>query len=98
MFVSEIMKVALRFEKLIQERKAQESTKTQTDGDILNDIICSYNSFKANTALKRWQISPDQHSAILGVIVGMSHESRQLVRAHLDFNKWEESGYLAKQF
>ena len=86
------MKLSARFEKLIAERRVQEVDKTQADSDILSELIAKYNQFKANSALKRWQITPDQHSAILGMIVGMTYEARELVRAHLDFNKYKESG------
>ena len=91
---AQVMKLSMRFEKLIAERKCQEAGKGQTDADILAELVQKYNGFKANAALKRWQISPDQHSAILGVICGMTFEARQLVRVRLDFNKWEESGFL----
>jgi hypothetical protein len=87
------MKLSQRFELLIAERRLQEASRNQTDGAILQDLVSKYNQFKANSALKKWQISPDQYAAILGVIEGMTFESRQLVRAHLDFNKYEESGY-----
>ena len=43
--------------------------------------------------MKRWQLTPDQQSAISGVINGMSAEARQLVRQHLEFKKYDESGY-----
>jgi hypothetical protein len=36
----------------------------------------------------------DFMAGIINVIVGMSDESRQIVRGHLDFNKWEHSGVL----
>ena len=91
---TKVMKLSQRFELLIAERRVQEAARHQTDGEILQDLVSKYNQFKANSALKKWQISPDQLAAILGVIEGMTFESRQLVRAHLDFNKYEESGYL----
>ena len=92
------MKLSQRFELLIAERRLQEASRNQTDGEILQDLVSKYNQFKANSALKKWQISPDQLAAILGVIEGMTFESRQLVRAHLDFNKYEESGYLIAKY
>ena len=88
------MKCSLRFEKLMAERKCSEDAKSMTDEELLAELVAKYNSYKANAALTRWQVSPDQHSAMLAVICGMTSESRQLVRTHLDFNKWEESGLL----
>lgn len=91
---TEIMKCALRFEKLILERRRTESCKDQNDQELLQDIVSRYNGYKATAALKRWQIGPDMMSAILAVICGMCAEARQLVRLHLDFNKFDESGCL----
>ena len=90
-----VLKCALRFEKLIAERKQTEACKDMNDADILSDLVSRYNSFKANSAIRKWQVSPDQHLAIHGIICGMDSESRALIRSHLDFNKWEESGFLA---
>eukprot|EP00435_Cladocopium_sp_Y103_P033913 s1822_g8.t1 len=88
------MKCALRFEKLILERRRTESCKDQNDQELLQEIVARYNGYKATAALKRWQIGPDMVSAILAVICGMCAEARQLVRLHLDFNKYDESGCL----
>ena len=88
----DILKCSLRFEQLLNERKA--ISRDQNDTEILADLIAKYNGFKANAAIKKWQISPDAHLAIHGIIVGMTSESRALIRSHLDYNKWEESGHL----
>lgn len=88
----QVLKVSLRFEKLLQQRKASEDGKTMNDSEILADIVKKYNDFKANAGIRKWQISPDQHLAIWGVICGLTSDSRDLLRSHLDFNKWEESG------
>eukprot|EP00435_Cladocopium_sp_Y103_P042610 s1532_g11.t2 len=78
------MKLSQRFELLIAERRLQEASKHQTDGDILHELVAKYNDFKANSALKKWQISPDQLAAILGVIEGMTFEARQDYMQDLD--------------
>ena len=88
----DILKCSLRFEQLLMERKA--ISRDQNGSEILADLITKYNGFKANAAIKKWQISPDAHQAIHGIIVGMTSESRALIRSHLDYNKWEESGSL----
>ena len=31
---------------------------------------------------------------MIGIIIGLDKESRELLRSHLDYNKWEESGLL----
>lgn len=87
------MKLAATFEKLIAERRKEEKYRDVSVADILGELVKDYNSYKANAALKRWQLTPDQQSAISGVINGMSAEARQLVRQRLDFNKYDESGY-----
>ncbi|CAK9059522.1 unnamed protein product, partial [Durusdinium trenchii] len=79
----DVMKVAARFEKLIEERRHSEDCKDLKDDEILTSIIQRYNQYKANSALKRWQVSPDQHSAIAGVIWGMCPDAKALVRQHL---------------
>lgn len=91
----DILKCSLRFEKLLLERK--QTCSDMNDTEILADLVAKYNTFKANSAVKRWQISADAHQAIHGIIVGMSDEARALIRAHLDYNKWEESGHSTKQ-
>lgn len=89
----DLLKTALRFETLLNERRKTCSDKN--DSELLDELITKYNGFKANAAIKKWQVSPDAKAAIEGIIVGMTEESRGLLRAHLDFNKWEESGFLA---
>ncbi|CAE8614368.1 unnamed protein product [Polarella glacialis] len=59
----------------------------------LKKLFEAYNGFKANVAISKWQLSEDFMAGIINVIVGMSDESRQIVRGHLDFNKWEHSAY-----
>ena len=73
------MKVSQRFEILMQQRRLQPDAASMTDGDLLQSIVSKFNNFKANAALKKWQVTPDQHSAILGIVCGMTQESRQLV-------------------
>ena len=87
----DLLKTALRFEKLLSERKA--SSPDLNDSELLSQIVNKYNSFKANAAIRKWQVSPEAKVAIEGIIVGMTSESRGLIQAHLDFNKWEESGF-----
>jgi len=65
-----VLKVSLRFEKLLQQRKASEDGKTMNDSELLADIVKKYNDFKANAGIRKWQINPDQHLAIWGVICG----------------------------
>lgn len=88
------MKCALRFEKLILERRLTESCRDSNDQELLQSIVNRYNGYKATAALRRWQIGPDMMSAMLAVICGMTSESRDLVRMHLDHNKFDESGCL----
>ncbi|CAK9084942.1 Uncharacterized protein SCF082_LOCUS40266 [Durusdinium trenchii] len=71
------MKVSQRFEILMQQRRLQPDAASMTDGDLLQSIVSKFNNFKANAALKKWQVTPDQHSAILGIVCGMTQESRQ---------------------
>ncbi|CAK8999487.1 Uncharacterized protein SCF082_LOCUS6070 [Durusdinium trenchii] len=50
----DILKTALRFEKLLNERKL--ASHDQNDSEILADLVQKYNDFKANAAIKRWQV------------------------------------------
>lgn len=93
-----VMKLAARFELLIQQRRQCAECKDQSDEEILSMLIQRYNSFKANAALKLWQLNGDAQSAIFGIISGMSTEARSLVRQHLDFNKYEESGFFENKW
>ena len=89
----DILKTALRFEKLLAERKQYVSD--QNDSEILADLVQKYNNFKANSAIKKWQVSAEGHQAIWAIIIGLDATSRTLIRQHLDHNKWEESGPMA---
>lgn len=91
----EVMKLAARFEQMMRDRRHDESTKDLNDEELLSMLIQRYNSYKANSALRKWQLNADAQAAIFGVIRGMCPEARALVRAHLDFNKYTESGCLA---
>ena len=53
------MKCAARFEKLLHERRASETTRDMNDKELLEDIVAKYNGYKATAALKRWQIGPE---------------------------------------
>lgn len=86
----DLLKTALRFEKLVAERRA--STPNLNDGEILSELIQKFNNHKATAAIKKWQVGPEARLALEGIICGMTSESRSLIQAHLDFNKWEESG------
>ena len=80
-------------DKTLLDQVQLEECKEMKDEEILQMIIQRYNNYKANSALKKWQISPDQQSAISGIIWGMCPTARLLVKQHLDFNKYDESGY-----
>ena len=90
--MTKVLKLAARFEKMLRERQLSEDAKDKNEEELLAELVNKYNSYKANSALKRWQISADQYQAIWAVIIGMDETSRSLLRAHLDHNKWEESG------
>ena len=86
------LKMATRFEKMLKERMQTEAAQNQNDSEMLQAIVSRYNSYRANAAIRKWQISPDQFQAIWCIIVGLDEISRSMLRSHLDHNKWEESG------
>lgn len=90
----QVLKLAARFERLIKERMMTETTMDESA--CLSDLISKYNSYRANSAIRKWQISQDQSSAIWSIIIGLDEVSRSLLRSHLDHNKWEESGSLSR--
>lgn len=92
---NQVLKLASRFEALLKEQQAHESSRSQNESELLAEIIGRYNAFKANSAIKKWQISADQSAAIWCIIIGLDETSRSLLRSHLDHNKWEESGSFA---
>lgn len=93
--IPEVLKVALRFEALIAEKRALDEYKDYNDREVLHSIYTKYNQFKSTAALKRWQLSPEFVNAVAGIILGVCPLARQEIRRHLDHNKWEESGRLA---
>lgn len=92
----QVLKLAARFERLIKQRMLAESAREMCESDVLAELVSKYNEYKANSALKKWQISSDQSAAIWCIIIGLDDISRGLLRSHLDHNKWEESGPFAK--
>ena len=85
--------MSLRFEKLMAECKLKESFADLSDVELLAMLIDKYNNnFKTNAALRKWQINDDMKRSIEGIIIGMTPTTRAIIRTHLDFNKWEESG------
>ncbi|CAK9079157.1 unnamed protein product [Durusdinium trenchii] len=87
----DILKTALRFEQLLVERRRTSSD--MNDSEILAELVTKYNQYRANAAIKKWQVSADGHQAIWAIIIGLDEISRSLIKQHLDHNKWEESGY-----
>eukprot|EP00438_Fugacium_kawagutii_P036217 Skav223158 [mRNA] locus=scaffold2973:257878:262548:- [translate_table: standard] len=85
----DLLKTALRFEKLVAERRA--TSTGLNDSEILSELILKFNGFQANAAIKKWQVGTEARLALEGIICGMTPEARSLIQAHLDFNKWEES-------
>ncbi|CAK9090490.1 unnamed protein product [Durusdinium trenchii] len=61
----DVMKLAARFELLIQQRRQRAECKDQSDEEILSMLIQRYNSFKANAALKRWDYNQDLEAILL---------------------------------
>lgn len=49
--------MAQRFEKLLAERRRQPEYKDMTEVEILHELVEKYNNYKANSAIKRWQLS-----------------------------------------
>ena len=91
-----MLKVASRFEILVNQRKGMEEFKDMNTMEILQSIAGRYNQYKANAALKKWQLSPEFVNAIAGIIFGVCPLARQELQNHLNHNKWAESGALAK--
>ena len=86
--------MATRFETMLNERKRAEACRDLNDSELLTDLITRYNGYRANAAIRKWQINQDQAQAIWAIIVGLDEISRSFLRSHLDHNKWEESGSL----
>lgn len=91
----QVLKVANRFEVLVNSRKGLDEYKDMNELECLQSIAGRYNSYKATAALKKWQLSADFINAIAGIIFGVCPEARQELQNHLNHNKWTESGILA---
>ncbi|CAK9025768.1 unnamed protein product [Durusdinium trenchii] len=59
-------------------------TPQSTRADILQELVTKYNSFKATAALRRWQITPDQANAMVGVIIGYNENLLRQKRHQLN--------------
>eukprot|EP00435_Cladocopium_sp_Y103_P054918 s717_g18.t1 len=93
--VQDVLKMATRFEMMLKERMKSEAARDQNESEMLQTTVSRYNSYQANAAIKKWQISQDQFQAMWCIIVGLDEISRSLLRSHLGHNKWGESGSCA---
>ena len=91
----QVLKVASRFEILVNQRKALDEYKDMNELEILQNIAGRYNNYKATAALRKWQLSPDFINATAGIIFGVCSEACHELQSHLNHNKWSESGILA---
>lgn len=90
--------MSLRFEKLMAEHRLNSADADKTEVELLQMLVERYNSYKSTSAIRKWQITDDMRKSIEGIIIGMTSRTRQLIRAHLDYNKWEESGHWPAQY
>lgn len=86
-----VLKLALRFEDSMTARKIDPNTPPMTDDKLLETLVAEYNCHKAVAGIKRWQLSDSTQSAMRSIIFGMTHTVRDLIRTHLNYNKWEQS-------
>ena len=72
-----VLKISKWFEKLLHEPKITEDGKTMNDKD-----------FRARGGI----VGGKYHqAAILGIMMGLTEDSRAMLQSHLDIKKWEES-------
>ncbi|CAJ1431871.1 unnamed protein product, partial [Effrenium voratum] len=84
----DVLKCALRFEKLIAERKQTEACKDMNDADILSDLVSRYNSFKANS------VTPDvQHLHLRKYNFWWSINSKRVKRSLRSRLRWQEDAW-----
>ena len=88
-----VLKVALRFERMLEQRRLLEECREMNDQEFLNDIVSRYNNYKATAAIRKWQLSQDMANAVSGIVLGICPDAREEIRGHLDHNKWEQSGH-----
>lgn len=67
--------MATRFEKMLKARQQDESCKEMDESELLHSIIARYNAYRANAAIKKWQITNDQAQAMGCIICGLYEES-----------------------
>ena len=65
-----------------------------TSKECIAKLANKYNDQKATVGVKKWQLSDEAVRGIANLLTGTSEESIELLQAHLNFYKWNESGGL----
>lgn len=84
-----ILKLALRFEDSMDAKRQDPAVPAMPAERLLETLISEYNNHKSVAGIKKWQISEASQVAMKAIIFGTTVEVRELMRSHLNFNKWE---------
>ena len=87
-----LLQQALKFAAVIADRKKQDATNDQSVDDWVNQVVGEYNDQKTVIGVKQWQISEDSRRSIVNLLIGTTDEVRGVIKGHLNFHKWKESG------
>ncbi|CAK9077334.1 unnamed protein product [Durusdinium trenchii] len=88
----DILKTAMRFERLIEERKA--TSTDMSESDILAELVSKYNNFRANAAIKKWQVTPAvQHLHFQKYNLWWSINVKRMKRTMRARHRWSEENW-----
>jgi hypothetical protein len=87
-----LLQQALKFAAVIEDRKKKDPTNDQSVDDWVNQVVGEYNNQKTVVGVKQWQISEDSRRSIVNLLIGTTDETRGVIKGHLNFHKWKESG------
>ncbi|CAK9016804.1 Uncharacterized protein SCF082_LOCUS13348 [Durusdinium trenchii] len=79
----DVMKMAMRIEILLAERKAAGGVSDQSDKDLIMEIIGRYNDHKANSAIRRWDYSQDLDAILMSKPASLQVEQISMWQDHV---------------
>lgn len=88
-----VLKLALRFDDSMNAKRNDPEVPVQSSDRLLEQLISDYNNHKSVAGIKKWQIGESTQGAMRAIMFGTTAEVRELMRTHLNFNKWEHSAF-----
>lgn len=89
-----ILQQALRFEAIMQEKRNLPEFQHLSAEECLVRLMDAFNQHPGIVGQRRWQLSREGKIAVTNLVLGTTPATRDIIKSHLNYNKWESSGAL----